>query len=223
MSDPIRISRLGVVNAYLVAEEDGLTVIDTAIRGSHKAILAAAAKLGRPITRIALTHAHTDHVGGLDALAAAVPNAEVAIGARDARLLQKDKSMDPGEPDVPPKGGFLRLSTVPGTLLQPGDLFGSLEVHAAPGHTPGQVAFLDPRDGTLFCGDAYATLGGVATCAKANPRFPLPALATWHKPTALRTARELRALEPRALAPGHGKVVADPGAQMDAAIALAAG
>jgi hypothetical protein len=61
----------------------------------------------------------------------------------------------------------------------------------------------------------------VATTAKANWRFPLPAMATWHKPTALESARALRALNPRALAPGHGKVVDDPGAAMDAAIARA--
>ena len=89
----------------------------------------------------------------------------------------------------------------------------------APGHTPGQVALLDTRDRTLLCGDAFSTLGGVATAAKVNPRFPLPALATWHRPTALETARALRALAPSRLAPGHGRVVEDPLAQMDSAIA----
>ena len=54
-----------------------------------------------------------------------------------------------------------------------------------------------------------------------NPLFPLPAFATWHKPTALDSARSLRTREPRALAPGHGKVVEDPAAAMDAAIAKA--
>ncbi|MET0926752.1 MAG: MBL fold metallo-hydrolase, partial [Solirubrobacterales bacterium] len=98
---------------------------------------------------------------------------------------------------------------------------GSLEAIAAPGHTPGHLAFLDTRDGTLFCADAYSTLGGVATSAKANWRFPLPALATWHKPTALESARALRALDPKRLAPGHGKVVESPAAAMDAAIAKA--
>jgi glyoxylase-like metal-dependent hydrolase (beta-lactamase superfamily II) len=84
------------------------------------------------------------------------------------------------------------------------------------------MAFLDPRDGTLYCADAYSTLGGVATTARPNPRFPLPALATWHRPTALETARTLRALDPERLAPGHGKVVERPGAAMDAAIARGA-
>jgi len=36
---------------------------------------------------------------------------------------------------------------------------------------------------------------GVATTAKPNPRFPLPALATWHRPTALATARALRLID----------------------------
>ena len=71
-------------------------------------------------------------------------------------------------------------------------------MHAAPGHTPGQVAFLDPRDGTLYCADAYSTLGGVATTAKPYPRFPLPGFATWHGPTALESARAHARARPRA-------------------------
>jgi hypothetical protein len=47
-------------------------------------------------------------------------------------------------------------------------------------------------------------------------------IATWHKPTALATARTLRALDPARLAVGHGKIVDAPGAAMDAAIAKAA-
>jgi glyoxylase-like metal-dependent hydrolase (beta-lactamase superfamily II) len=95
-------------------------------------------------------------------------------------------------------------------------------VVASPGHTPGHVSFLDTRDRTLYCGDAYSTLGGVATSARVNPRFPLPGMAAWDYPTALESARALRALDPARLAPGHGKVVEAPGAAMDRAIALGA-
>jgi glyoxylase-like metal-dependent hydrolase (beta-lactamase superfamily II) len=213
-----RISRLGIVNTYLVDEPDGLTVIDTMLPGSAKKILAAAQARGKPITRILLTHAHGDHVGSLDALAAAVPDAEVLISAREARLLQKDKSLEPGEPVDKVSGSYPGVKTKPDTLVNPGDRVGSLEAHDAKGHTPGQLAFVDTRDRTLFTADAFSTLGGVATSAKPNPRFPLPALATWHRPTALETARRLRALEPKRIAPGHGKVVEDPGAAMDRAI-----
>lgn len=217
----VRLGRFGFVNAFLVREDDGLTLVDTLIPRSAKAVLAEADRLGGRIARIVLTHAHADHVGSLDALAEALPGVEVAISARDARFLEGDRSLDPGEPQDKLRGGYPKTRTRPSRLLAPGDRVGSLEVIAAPGHTPGQIAMLDVRDRTLIAGDAYSSLGGLATSAKPNPRFPLPALATWHRPTALRTARELRALDPPRLAVGHGPVVEAPAAAMDAAMARA--
>src|SRR6476661_8333393 len=192
---PTRITRLGMVNAYLVDEDDGLTLIDTALPRSGKAIQKAAARLGKPIRRIVLTHAHQDHIGSLDALAEKLPGVEVLISSRDARLLAKDMSLDPGEEKGKLRGGYSGAKTKPTRTIEAGERIGSLEVVAAPGHTPGQVAFLDTRDRTLYCGDAYATIGGVATTAKTYPRFPLPANATWHHPTALESAKALRALD----------------------------
>ena len=222
MADNItRVSRFGFVNAYLVREDDGLTLVDTMLPRSGKPILAAAQRLGAPIVRIALTHAHGDHIGSLDELAGALPGVEVLISTRDARFLHKDMSLDPGEPQDKLRGSWPGAKTEPTRTFEPGDMIGSLEVVAAPGHTPGHVAFLDRRDGTLLAGDAYSTLGGVATSAKANPLFPLVAAATWHRPTALESARALRALDPQRLAPGHGKIVDAPGAAMDRAIAKA--
>ena len=82
--------RVGFVNAYLVREEDGLTLVDTMLPGSEKDVLAAAEELGAPIVRIVLTHAHGDHIGSVDALARALPDAEVLISERDARFLTGD-------------------------------------------------------------------------------------------------------------------------------------
>jgi glyoxylase-like metal-dependent hydrolase (beta-lactamase superfamily II) len=223
MPDITRLSRFGVVNCYLVREDDGLTLVDTMIPRSGKKILAAAQQLGAPIVRIALTHAHGDHIGSLDELAVSLPDAEVIISERDARPLAGDKSLDPGEPgDNIGKGSFPGAKTSPSRTVVAGDRIASLEVVASPGHTPGHVAFLDTRDRTLICGDAYATLGGVATSAKGSRWFPLPAYAAWHKPTALESARALRELDPVRLAPGHGKIVEQPGAAMEAAIARGA-
>src|SRR3954469_11320207 len=219
----VRLTRLGAVNAFLVVEDDGLTLVDTMIPRSQDAILAAARELGQPIARIALTHAHGDHVGSLDALAAALPTATVAISARDARFLAGDKTLDPGEPQSKLRGGYPEVDTRPGVLLNPGDRVGSLDVVAAPGHTPGHVAFLDTRDRTLIAGDAYSTRGGARTTANVTPRFPPPGMATWDKATTVRTARELRALDPARLAVGHGTVVEAPAQAMDAAIARAEG
>ena len=213
-----RVSRFGFVNAYLVEEEDGVTVIDTMIPGSTKTILAAAEKIGKPVTTILLTHAHGDHVGSVDALHAALPDAALVISARDSRYLDKVMTLDPGEPQAKLRGGWPGTKTKPTRTVTPGERVGSLEVIASPGHTPGHVSFLDTRDRTLYSGDAYSTLGGVATAAKGHPWFPLVMGATWHKPTAVESAKALRALEPARLAPGHGKVVESPAAAMDAAI-----
>jgi glyoxylase-like metal-dependent hydrolase (beta-lactamase superfamily II) len=142
----------------------------------------------------------------------------VAIGARDARFLAGDMSLDAAEPQVKLRGGYQPCQTRPTRLLEPGDRVGSLEVVASPGHTPGHIALLDIRDRTIMAGDAFQTLGGIAVAGTIRWLFPLPALATWHKPTALQSAKALRALEPACLAVGHGKVLAEPLAAMDQAI-----
>ncbi len=213
-----QLTRLGFVNCYLVREDDGFTLIDTGMSGQAQQIMREARKLGLPIVRIALTHAHVDHVGSLDALHAALPNAQVAISERDARFLSGDKSLDPTEPQVPLRGGYPVCTTKPELLLHEGDRIGSLEVIATPGHTPGHLAFLDTRDRAVIAGDAFQTLGGVAVSGTFKLLFPLPALATWHKGLALQSARKLLALQPSVLTVGHGRMLEDPQAAMQRAI-----
>jgi glyoxylase-like metal-dependent hydrolase (beta-lactamase superfamily II) len=220
MANVNRVVRLGLVNAYLVREDDDLTLVDTMLAGSANRITRAADACRAPIVRIVLTHAHGDHVGSLDALKRELPEAEVIISTRDARLLAKDMSLDPGEPQEKLRGGYPGAETKPDRTVDSGDRVGSLEVIATPGHTPGHVAFLDVRDRTIYCGDVFSTIGGVATSAKVKPVIPL-ALFTWHRPTELESARALRALEPARLAPGHGKVIESPLNAMDRAIANA--
>jgi glyoxylase-like metal-dependent hydrolase (beta-lactamase superfamily II) len=221
MPEVTRVNLWGFVNAYLVREPDGLTLIDTTLAQGAKRILAAARDLDAPITRIALTHAHGDHIGALDRLHAELPEAEVIISTRDARLLAKDKTLDPGEPQTKLRGGYPGAETRPTRTVADGEMVGSLRVIANPGHTPGHVAFLDERDRTLFCGDTFSTLGGMATSARMNPRFPPIFMGSWNRPLVLGSARVLRALDPARLAPGHGRIVERPAAEMDAAIARA--
>src|SRR5207237_1662572 len=89
-----RLVRIMPINCFLVREDDGFTLVDTNIPGRAQQIIAAARTLNLPIRRILLTHAHQDHVGSLDALASQLPEAEVLIGSREARLLAGDLSLD---------------------------------------------------------------------------------------------------------------------------------
>jgi len=215
-----KLTRLWSINCYFVREEDGLTLIDTLLSNSEKAILKAAREIGMPIVRIVLTHAHNDHVGSVDALHAALPEAEVIYPARDARFLAGDMTLEAGEAQAKLRGGYVRTETRPTRTVTAGDRIGSLETIASPGHTPGHVSYLDTRDRTLIAGDAWVTLGGVVVAGQWS-LFPLPKSATWHIPTAIESARALRALEPARLAVGHGPVIESPLAAMDRALSRA--
>ncbi len=214
-----RYPRTFPMNCYLVREDDGLTLIDTTMSGAAEDIVAVAEALGQPIARIMLTHSHGDHAGSLDALHAALPGAEILLGAREARLLAGDRSLDPNEPNDKLRGGYAESSIEPSGTLESGQRVGSLEVVGSPGHTPGHLAFFDTRDGTLIAGDAFQTRGGVAVSGKVKLLFPFPAFATWHKPTALTSAKALYNLAPARIAVGHGESIADPRPAMARAIA----
>lgn len=217
-----RLPRLFPVNCYLVRDDDGLTLIDAGLPGSAPAILGAARALGQPIRRILITHAHGDHIGSIDALCKLLPEAELLASARDARFLAGDMQLDAGEPPARLRGAYQTISARPTRLLHDGDRVGALEVVAAPGHTPGQIALFDPRDGSLIAGDAFQTRAGVAVSGTLRWLFPFPAMATWHRPTALASARRLRALAPTRLAVGHGEVFEQPLDAIDQAIDTAA-
>lgn len=218
-----QLTRLWAFNCYLIREDDGLTLIDTGLSGSAAGILAAAQEIGLPITRVTLTHAHGDHVGSLDAVCAQLPpTAEIAFTERTTRFLSGDLALDPAEPQDKLRGGFQTCTTRPTRTLTAGDKIGSLRVISAPGHTPDHIAFYDERDGSLIAGDAFQTQGGVAVAGQLRWTFPFPAMATWHKATAVETAQRLLELNPSRLAVGHGKVIENPQATMQQAIQQAA-
>ncbi|WP_174728023.1 MBL fold metallo-hydrolase [Mesobacillus harenae] len=207
------------VNCYLIEEDSELTLIDAALPYSMNGILKTAAMIGKPITRILLTHAHDDHVGALDRLKVVLPEAKVYISSRDAKLLAGDKTLEPGETQLPIRGGVpKKVHTRPDILVKEGDQIGSLTAFLSPGHTPGSMSFLDSRSRALIAGDAYQTRGGVAVSGRMKLLFPFPALATWSRKDAALSAKKLLDLSPSLLAVGHGNVLVSPQRAMELAI-----
>lgn len=223
------LTRLALFNSALVREDDGtLTLVDTGLPSSAPALLRAAQQSAaqpsnaRAIARIMVTHAHGDHVGSLDALAAALPGVEVVAGTREARFLAGDRTLLPGEADRPLRGGFEATATRPTRLVGDGDRIGALHVVATPGHTPGHLAFFDDRDGTLLVGDALQTAGawgaGIVVAGVPAPGFPISPFTTWDPVAAVASAERLAALAPARVVTGHGALLERPAAALARAI-----
>ena len=215
-------------NVYLVGSASGWTLVDTGWAGSADAIKTAAEAVFGPGARpaaIVLTHIHPDHSGAAGVLArfwqvpVYVQPDELPLAA-GRYLPQYGMPLDRWI--IVPIMGLLpsrtrqRIEAANSItdLVQPLDPQGGVPGLAdwiwvpAPGHTPGHVAYLRPKDGILIAGDAALTvdLNSVGGLLLGRQRVAgPPRYTTWDWPAATRTIRALAGLEPRVLLPGHGR------------------
>ncbi|MCD9023130.1 MBL fold metallo-hydrolase [Cohnella silvisoli] len=211
--------RLFPMNCYLIEEDDGITLIDACMPFVAKGILTAIEATGKPLSRILLTHAHDDHIGAVPFLKQKFPDVQIGISRRDASILKGDRSLLSQEAQTPIKGAIPKKALFsPDFLIDDNDRIGSLVAVASPGHTPGHFAFLETTSNTLIAGDAFQTKGGLAVSGHMKWSFPFPAMATWHTPTAIESARKLLNLNPSVLVVGHGYALHQPADAIDRAI-----
>jgi glyoxylase-like metal-dependent hydrolase (beta-lactamase superfamily II) len=134
-------ANFGFVSAYVLARGDEVAVVDTGT-GSITEIEQAlgALSLGwADVDHVIVTHAHGDHIGGLDAVLTAAESSTGYAGVGDVEQLSAPRDL------VAVSGGD--------------EVFG-LEILATPGHTPGHISPYDPATGLLVAGDALITEGG---------------------------------------------------------------
>ena len=150
--------------------------------------------VGRPeVAAIVLTHRHRDHVGGAAALAE-------ATGGVILSTLEEKPYIDGAL-----AGARVGCTVADGEAL---DLGGAtLEFVHTPGHTMGSLCVLHREERVLFTGDTV--LGSISTSI--NPEQGDMGLY-------LESLRKLLTYQPRVIAPGHGPVIEQPSANLQALI-----
>ena len=151
------------VNGFLFRDaDDQVTLIDMGLKPSGKKVVAALRWIGSDVTdvtRLLLTHAHSDHAGGA-AYVAEQTGLGIGVHVDDAAFVRSGT--------VPAMGSRLGrlMSRLPGNgfaavpvaeELSDGQVLpvaGGLRVVHTPGHSPGHASYLHEESGVLITGDA---------------------------------------------------------------------
>lgn len=156
-------------NAFLVVEDDQLTLVDAGHRGSIVMLRRYLARIGRDIgsiTRIVCTHGHPDHIGGVHEIAAA-SGAVVHMHPADMeRLRIRLSEVLSGRPAPGAIIAFLTRAPSDAAPVADGDVLpvlGGLRVVHTPGHTPGSICLYSPERRLVIVGDILQRLRGEVT------------------------------------------------------------
>jgi glyoxylase-like metal-dependent hydrolase (beta-lactamase superfamily II) len=148
-----------------------------------EARLADADSGGGPLGCVIVTHAHSDHISGVPALAARWPGVvfdKMPWPGRDERWSVQWRALADDE------------------LIDAGD--GRLRVVHTPGHAPDHISLFDEESRTLFSGDLVVSGSTVV----------IPGGRGGDLAAYLRSLERVIALEPRRLLPAHGPAIEEP-------------
>jgi glyoxylase-like metal-dependent hydrolase (beta-lactamase superfamily II) len=214
----------GHVRAFLIDDGGELTLVDTLFEDDAPLVLDAIHRVGRrpnALARIAITHGHRSHLGGLAALKR-VSGATVYAHAWEADIVSGDRRAQPvtlrptQSLRLLPFQLGLRLNRprhVPCPIdeaLEDGDAVGPLQVLHAPGHSPGHLAFHWPERSALLAGDAIATWPELCPGWRAF---------TLNEKQHAASLRLMAALEARIVGVGHGNALTEDAADRVHALA----
>lgn len=142
-------------NAFAVYDAADCYVFDCPANPGE--LIAAVRARGAVVRAVYLTHAHVDHIAGLDDLRAAFPGLRVWVHGLEASWLSDpaaNLSMGMGDPvTVAPADGVVS----DGELLTVGPW--TVEVLHLPGHSPGSVAYHVASEAEVFGGDVLFRSG----------------------------------------------------------------
>jgi hydroxyacylglutathione hydrolase len=195
-------------NTYVIID-NGITLVDTGLRGNVAKIYSYIEKLGygpKDIKRIIITHAHLDHINCLRQLKEDT-GAEVMVGEKDADIVSGKKPLHRM------KGAFGLVFNALGIyyrympvevdrLLKDGDtidVLGGLSVVYLGGHSPGNIGLYSASRKLFFSSDSIRVIDGRLVAP--HPRF------TEDMPGAINSIKRISELDFDVMLPGHGAPV----------------
>ncbi len=222
-----------IVNWYLVADDDGVTVIDAAVPKYRPQLEPGLAELGRTtgdVKAIVLTHCHNDHIGFAEQLRTEL-SVPVYIHETDAGPATTGESSGATDGSMLPylrhpalyrglfalaSGGGMKVPSIGEvTTYADGDVLpvpGQPRVIHTPGHSDGHCALQSGE--ILFVGDAFCMLNPLTGSRK--PQL-MPGPFNRSTEQARASLAKLAGSGASIAAPGHG----DPSRDPDAAVAEA--
>jgi glyoxylase-like metal-dependent hydrolase (beta-lactamase superfamily II) len=222
ITDRVHFAQTDLVNWTLVADGDGVMLIDAGFPGHRADVLASLDALGfgvGDLRAIMLTHAHIDHFGTAIWFAeehgTPVYCHAAEVGHSKREYLEQASPVDVARHAWQPKWlkwsvaimrkGGLTHTGIPTTAPLTEDLAAALpgapKSVPTPGHTGGHCSYI--VDGVLISGDALVT--GHPVSARRGPQL-LPSVFNHDEQACRRSLEALGLLDVEVLLPGHGPV-----------------